>query len=106
MLSSFYWHAHYSGETRSQFPGNPSEEQEELPPVANNNVGDFFYTCYKMKSDQVFVLLHASVLKLGSEVSFISALIFFCYKKHKNIVHHFISHNAGYRYVRMRVQNW
>lgn len=82
MLSSFYWHAHYSGETRSQFPGNPSEEQEELPPVAKTNVGDFFYTCYKMKSDQVFVLLHASVLKLGSEVSFISAFSwFFFYTK-------------------------
>lgn len=34
---------------------------------------DIFHTRYKIKSDQVFVPSHASVLKLGSEMTFISA---------------------------------
>lgn len=34
---------------------------------------EIFHTRYKIKSDQVFVPSHASVLKLGSEMTFISA---------------------------------
>lgn len=47
-----------------------------------------------MKSDQVFVLLHASVLKLGSEMTFISALSWF--KKNKK-------HCASYYFTQCKL---
>lgn len=69
---------HCSGETLSQEIQVKSKKSSLL---WRKLMWEIFHTCYKMNSDQVFVLLHASVLKLDSEVTFISA--FSCKKKTK-----------------------
>lgn len=77
---------HCSGETRSQFPGN-SSGAKTAPTCAHRWILKreiFFHARYKIKSDQVLVLSHASVLKVGSEMTFISAFPWYI-KKNKTL---------------------